>query len=68
MDLTYVCACLMYLSVGCLIVNCLLLRVGAVQVHITGCRQLLSGLRSLFDSCLQTCMTNTIAVCTVKNS
>jgi len=33
--LTYVCACLMYLSVGCLVVNCLLLRVGAVRVHIT---------------------------------
>ena len=29
-------ACLMYLSVGCLVVNCLLLRVGAARVHITG--------------------------------
>jgi hypothetical protein len=35
-DLTYVCACLMYLSVGWLVVNCLLLRVGAAWVHITG--------------------------------
>jgi len=34
--LTYVCACLMYLSVGCLVVNCLSLRVGAARVHITG--------------------------------
>jgi hypothetical protein len=29
-----VCACLMYLSVVCLVVNCLLLRVGAVRVRI----------------------------------
>jgi hypothetical protein len=34
--LTYVCACLMYLSVGCLVVNCLLRRVAAARVHITG--------------------------------
>jgi len=33
---TYVCACLMYLSVGCMVVNCLLLRVGAAQVRIAG--------------------------------
>jgi hypothetical protein len=26
----------MYLSVGCLVVNCLLLRVGAARVHIMG--------------------------------
>ena len=31
-----VCVCLMYLSVGCLVVNCLLLFVGAARVHITG--------------------------------
>ena len=31
-----VCVCLMYLSVGCLVVKCLLLHVGAARVHITG--------------------------------
>jgi hypothetical protein len=31
-----VCVCLMYLSVGCLVMHCLLLRVGAARVHTTG--------------------------------
>jgi hypothetical protein len=31
-----VCARLMYLSVGCLVVKCLLVHVGAARVHITG--------------------------------
>jgi hypothetical protein len=34
--LTYVCACLMYLPAAGLVVNCLLLRVGAARGHITG--------------------------------